>query len=164
MFWQGIEEFMLKETDLDIRFAKRDAFTVTGYAIETDLAASAKDIGSLWDKNKDNLLSIPTSDSCLYGVMWYTKNHRYYYLLGIHGENITMNEAAQVKIPAARFAVASVPGDMPAVEAWTIFFEKDLPALKTVPDAEHGRYFEFYGQDEACELWTPVIESKNAHG
>ena len=142
---------------MDIRFVKRETFTVTGYAVETDLAASAKDIGSLWDKYEEKLLSFPTSGSCLYGVMWYTKNHRYYYLLGIHGENTTMSKVVQAKIPTACFAVASVPEGMPAIDAWTVFFEKELPTLGFVPDVEHGRYFEFYDKDGACELWTPVI-------
>ena len=59
-------------------------------------------------------------------------------------------------IPAANFSVATIPADMSTVEAWTQYFEKELSTLKYEPDAEHGKYFEFYNERGNCELWTPV--------
>lgn len=146
---------------MNIRFEERDAFFVSGYAVETEASSNDKELSLLWNEYKDKLISIPESKSCLYGVMWYTENHKYFYLLGIetHEKKPLGDGATFVEIPAAYFGVATVPDNMTEVEAWTDYFEKELPALGFVPDAEHGRYFEFYNKDGACELWTPVVKS-----
>lgn len=141
---------------MDIRFENKDEFIVHGYAVETILSSCDNDVGQLWEKHKDTLLSIPESKSCLYGVMWYTEGHKYYYLLGINSNKPSRNDMTAVNIPTAYFAVATVPDNMDTVEAWTQYFEKELPSLNYIPDAEHGKYFEFYNANGACELWTPV--------
>jgi len=79
-----------------------------------------------------------------------------FYLLGIKNEKPPKREMTAVTIPAANFAIATVPNNMDTIEAWTQYFEKELPLLGYIPDAEHGRYFEFYNANEKCELWTPV--------
>ncbi|MCL2033395.1 MAG: effector binding domain-containing protein [Oscillospiraceae bacterium] len=141
---------------MKIRFESRTEFIVHGYAVETILSSCENDVGQLWEKHKESLLSIPESKSCLYGVMWYTENHRYYYHLGILSDISHKNDMTAVTIPAAYFAIATVPDNMDAIEAWTQYFEKELPSLGYVPNVEHGKYFEFYNADGACELWTPV--------
>ena len=141
-----------------IRFENRGEFSVYGYAVETTLSSCEYDVGQLWDENKETLLSIPESRLCLYGVMWYTKDHRYYYHLGIQSDKPPNTDMAAVKIPAAYFAIASVPKNIDTIEAWTQYFEKELPLLGYIPDTEHGRYFEFYNSNEECELWTPIIK------
>jgi AraC family transcriptional regulator len=146
---------------MEIRFENRDGFVVYGYAVETVLSSCENDVGELWEKHKKNLLCIPESKSCLYGVMWYTENHRYYYHLGIQSEKQPKSDMAAVTIPLAFFAVATVPENMNTMEAWTKYFEKELPLLGYIPDAEHGKYFEFYNTNEECELWTPVIKTES---
>ena len=146
---------------MKIRFEKLNDFTVHGYAIETVLSSCEKDVGQLWEQYKEGILSIPESKSCLYGVMWYTENHMYFYLLGMRSEKPPKSDMMMVAIPAAHFAVATVPRDMDTVEAWTQYFEKELPALRYEPDAEHGKYFEFYDENGNCELWTPVKKQKS---
>ena len=141
---------------MKIQFLTQADFFVHGYAVETVLSSCEKDVGQLWEKHKEDLLAIPAGKSCLYGVMWYTEDHKYYYLLGIKSETPPQSDMITVMIPAADFAVATVPSHMSSVEAWTQYFEKELPALLYVPDAEHGKYFELYDEDENCELWTPV--------
>ena len=141
---------------MKIRFENRNGFTVHGYAVETELSSCDKDVGQLWERHKENLLSIPESKSCLYGVMWYTENHRYYYHLGIQCDKPPKSDMTAVMIPAACFAIADVPKNMDTIEAWTQYFEKELPLLGHTPDAEHGKYFEFYNSNNKCELWTPV--------
>ena len=143
---------------MKIRFEKKNDFFVHGYAVETILSSCEKDVGQLWEKHKDDLLAFPVGKSCLYGVMWYTENHKYYYLLGIKSETPPKNDMTTVVIPAANFAIASVPENIDTVEAWTQYFEKELPILMCEPDAEHGKYFEFYDETGNCELWTPVIK------
>ena len=141
---------------MKIRFTEENDFSVHGYAIETILSSCEKDVGQLWEKHKEDLLAFPISKSCLYGVMWYTKNHKYFYLLGVKSEISPKSDMMTVTIPAANFAIASVPENMDTVEAWTQYFEKELPALMREPDAVHGKYFEFYDEDGNCELWTPI--------
>ncbi len=148
---------------MDIRFEDRDAFFVSGYAAETSPATNDTDLGALWSEYKDKLTAIPQSRACLYGVLWYTENHSYFYLLGVDaGGELLEGATTRVEIPAARFAVASVPADMPAVEAWAAYFDTELPRLGYAPDAEHGKYFEFYDENGACELWTPVVPAQGA--
>ena len=141
---------------MEIRFESKDEFIVYGYSVETILSSCENDIGQLWDMHAKSLLNLPESKSCLYGVMWYTENHKYYYHLGIMSGKPQKNDMTAAIVPAANFAIATVPENMDAIEAWTQYFEKELPILGCVPDAEHGKYFEFYGSDGECELWTPV--------
>ena len=143
---------------MKIRFENRKEFSVCGYAVETELSSSENDVDLLWKNHEKILLGIPASKSHLYGVMWYTEGHRYYYHLGICGETPLLDDMTAVTIPSAHFAIAIVPDNMTIVEAWTEYFETELPSLGYIPDSEHGKYFEFHGVDEKCELWTPVKE------
>ena len=141
---------------MEIRFENRKEFSVCGYAVETELSSSEGDVGLLWENHEKILQSIPASESCLYGVMWYTEGHRYCYHLGICSETPPLDDMTAVTIPSACFAIATVPDNMTIVEAWTEYFETELPFLGYMPDSEHGRYFEFHAADGTCELWTPV--------
>ena len=141
---------------MKIRFENTNNFIVHGYAVETVLSSAENDVSQLWEKHKDYLLSIPESNSCVYGVMWYTENHKYFYLLGIRSEKPPKSDMTAIAIPAANFAIATVPDNMDIMQAWTQYFEKELPLLGYLPDAKHGRYFEFYNSSNECELWTPV--------
>ena len=141
---------------MQIRFENKEGFSVCGYAVETHLSSCDKDVGQLWEKYEDTLLDLPESKGCLYGVMWYTEHHRYFYLLGIKSGERPISDMTEVMIPAAYFAIATVPENTNTIEAWTECFEKNLPRLGYIPDAEHGKYFEFYDANKARELWTPV--------
>lgn len=44
----------------------------------------------------------------------------------------------------AEFAVLHVPASLPAVDAWTQYYEKILPEAGYVPNKEHGIDFEYY--------------------
>ena len=147
---------------MDVRFEDRAAFSVSGYATETSPATNDTDLRSLWGEYQDKLTAIPQSGACLYGVLWYTENLSYFYLLGIESGEPLEGASTRVEIPAARFAIAKVPADKTAAEAWTEFVEKELPARGFAPDSEHGKYFEHYDKNGVCELWTPVVRAQGA--
>jgi predicted transcriptional regulator YdeE len=142
---------------MDIRTTHADSFRVCGYAVETQLDANNKDLGMLFEKYRDILLAHPESRQTLYGVFEYTTGHRYSYLLGIKCNVPPKEDMVFTDIPAAHFAVASVPDGITEVEAWTHFFEFGLPGLGYAPDAQHGKHFEYYGTGGKRELWTPII-------
>ncbi len=154
---EGFFWHMEREHKLKIRFENREHFKVYGYAAETSLDTNDQDLTRLW-QHKNDLLSLQNDSPSLYGVMWYTEQHRFFYLLGFPVTEYLQFLEGMVfaEIPAARFAVAAVPEGMSAVTAWTEFFEKELPAHKFTPDTEHGKYFEYYTPNGSLELWTPV--------
>lgn len=149
---------------MEIRFENKEAFVVTGYAVETSHATNETDLGALWDEYNGRLASASGGGARLYGVMWYTENQSYYYLLGVERRAGVSLEGAStsIEIPAAQYAVAAAPGGMPIIEAWTAYIQKELPERGYIPDAGHGKYFEFYDENGACELWTPVQRSGEA--
>ena len=142
---------------MEIRFENRDKFKVYGYMTETDSENNDHDLGQLWINYENELKKIPESNSCLYGVMWYTDetHKRYCYLLGIETSKLH-DDMVCVEIPTGHFAIATVPKGMTGVEAWTEFFFQELPAKKIMPDESHGIYFEFFDENNNCELWTPI--------
>lgn len=158
---------------MKIRFEKRDSFRVSGFAVETNLDSAVEDIAYLWKNYEKQLLSLVNDESPLYGLMWYTKDHNYFYLLGIEDNDNSItsnvndisnansnnenskNEVVSIDIPSACFGIATIPEEMDGIEAWTRYFEVELPKLAYLPDGEHGKYFESYF-DGVCEFWTPV--------
>ncbi|AET67851.1 hypothetical protein Desor_2249 [Desulfosporosinus orientis DSM 765] len=151
---------------MEIKLVNRDEITIGGNVVETSLDTCEKDLNELW--NNFRYKSFDTvnleSNNGLYGLMWYTQDHRYCYLLGkeIRAKGENLDSLIIKKVPAARYAVVSVPKDMSIVQAWTLFFENVLPKNGYIPDSEHGLYFEYYDNEgyKTCELWTPVIEKK----
>lgn len=154
---------------MKIKMIERSALTICGYVVETSLETCEQDLRALWEdfrdgKRKGQLQSLAGSRGGIYGLMWYTQNHRYCYLLGMETEvkETGLNSVCIKRVPEARYAVVSVPSNMSVVEAWTLFFEKVLPEAGYMPDSDHGLYFEYYPDEdsETCELWTPVKELK----
>lgn len=151
--------------NMDVKIMERGEITIGGMVTETSVETCSKDLNELWEKFEERKLAgvfrnAPGYQKGLYGVMWYTQNHRYCYLLGMETKvTETGPDGVSIKtIPPARYAVVSVPDNMTVLEAWRVFFEKDLPAAGLVPVLEHGLYFEFYPDEDSktCELWTPV--------
>lgn len=144
---------------MEVRFENRNSFNVVGYAVETNLDSAVEDIGLLWEKYEKSLLKLANKNP-LYGVMWYTENHNYFYLLGIEDKTSLVeennNDSISLKVPSAKFSIATPPKNMDLIEAWTIYFESKLPNLGYVPNNDHGIYFESHHDNGICELWTPV--------
>jgi predicted transcriptional regulator YdeE len=149
-----------------LSFEDRDTFYISGYFVETCLDTCDSDVTRLWSefqKEKEILYTNFGIKDGFYGLMWYTENHRYCYLLGIETNKLStaMNGVSCMCIPKSHYAITEVPNNMSIVEAWTEYFEKTLPDAGYIPNAEHGMYFEYYPTFDAsgCQLWTPILYS-----
>lgn len=142
---------------MHIRFEAQPAFTVRGYAAETELNSAKNDPRGLFDFYRQRLAPMEKGRG-MFGVMWYADRNRYHYLLGLRMEEGEKQPpgARAVEIPASHYAVATVLEATPAMEAWADLFKRKLPALGCAPDAEHGMYLEYYPPDGGLELWAPV--------
>jgi predicted transcriptional regulator YdeE len=154
---------------MDIRFEERDAFSICGYAVETNAENNDSDIGRLYDdyfgNGKDAALSAVTDQKGYYGLSWYTVGHeRYCYLLGREAaEDVRIPEGAELKrLNAALYAVAAAPKGTDILKAWTDFFYTDIPKAGYGPDEAHGFYFEYYPESVygGYELWVPVKKAE----
>ena len=150
---------------MDLKFKSRDTFYICGYFVETSLETCGKDISKLWcdfDSKKEELFNVFGYRNDFYGLMWSTENHRYCYLIGIKADDINKIPigACFKCIPETNYAVAYVPSNMSAVDAWTKYYNETLPGAGYIPNVEHGMNFEYYpkGNSGAYELWTPVIK------
>ena len=148
------------------RIVERDAFSICGYAVETNLEDNNHDISKLYEKfqNKeyDSILKqLPGCEIGYYGLEWYTEGHKsFFYLLGKSVGKATAppDEAIIKHIPAAKYIVAEIQAETNIVDAWTEFFYKVIPDLGYEVDEQHGYYFEYYKNGTAgdCDLWTPI--------
>jgi predicted transcriptional regulator YdeE len=147
---------------MPIQLIDREAFTISGYYIETSLETSVQDIARVEGQYEENLsrLNSLRQGKGHYGLMWYTENHRYCYLLGVQSSDrpTEVDDLSVRIIPSASYAVLEVPKGKSIFTAWGEFFEADLPAAGLKPDYEHGLFFEYYPEDPtaACQLWTPI--------
>jgi len=148
---------------LNLRFESRSQFNICGYCVETSLETCEKDLSQLWhdfDVKKRYLFDLFGYRKDFYGLMWKTQGSHYCYLIGVQVDSIEQApEGACCKsIPAAYYAVASVPPSISAFEAWTQYYETILPDAGYTPNAGHGFDFEYYpnGGQGIYEMWTPV--------
>jgi len=145
-----------KRTHMDIRIEKREGFTIGGYLIETLATDESYDAKSIDLRNKHEE-SLRANDTILYGATWFTNDEKLYYLFGMEQRN---NEGKDsVSIPTGLFAVATVPKDMPLIQAWVeMWEEKGLPSTG-YKYIEAEKCFELFGEDGAREIWVPVVKS-----
>ncbi|SET30516.1 AraC family transcriptional regulator [Natronincola peptidivorans] len=144
----------------------RDELMICGYVVETSVDNCSTELGRLWDDYRNNKSDelLEAKYRCkegLYGLMWYTENHRYCYLLGreIKSTGVELPKSKAIKkIPPARYAVYTVPNNMSVFDAWTVFFEEEIPKEGYEPNAEIGLYFEYYTDKDSnsCQLWAPI--------
>ncbi|MCL2116750.1 MAG: effector binding domain-containing protein [Methanobrevibacter sp.] len=143
---------------MKMRFENRDTFKIFGYSKETNIENNNEDLEQLWSKHETELRKIPEGNSCLYGVIFYTdeSHQNYSYFLGVELPVAKFNNMDHVEVPSSYFAVATVPKEMNAIEAWTEFFYKDISESGHIVNENHGIYFEFHDEKGNFELWTPV--------
>lgn len=147
------------------RLFNRSAFSICGYSTETSIETCGTDVRKLWkdyESTSQKLYDVFGMREDFYGLMWKTKTSKsgYFYLIGIEVPKTgKLPEKAEIKqIPAAEYAVASVPLSISAVDAWTEFYYKVLPEAEYIPAIGHVFDFEYYphGDRKDYELWTPV--------
>jgi len=143
---------------MDIRLEKREGFTISGYLIETLSTDESYDIKSMNLRNKyEN--SFRMDETILYGATWFTNDGNLYYLFGVEQTNPNHAENHKVSIPGGLFAVATVPEDMPLIQAWREMWETGLPSIG-YDYIEAEKCFELFGENSIREIWVPVVKSK----
>ena len=118
----------------------------------TDESYNAKSI-DLRNKYEESLRA---TDSILYGVTWFVNDERLYYLFGTKQEYGT--EKDSVYIPAGIFAVATVPNNMPLIQAWVEMWEENGLPSTGYSYIEAEKCFELFGEDGTREIWVPVAK------
>lgn len=148
---------------MSIQIKDREPFYLLGVMVETSLATAGQDISALekvYIESEPELITHAITP-WHYGLMWYTHDHRYCYLLGVAVEQMLgeRNPLLCRHIPAARYAVLEVERDQSLFTAWGDFFDKVLPSAGWAPDYNHRMFFEYYPEDGggSCQLWTPVL-------
>ena len=145
---------------MDIRFENKEAFTVCGYLIETSDVSYEADTRLLRDKYEDKLRTFTKNDTEIYGVTWYCNIEDVtYYLLGIEKLHQASIGEDSVEIPAATFAVATIPAEMSVYDAWIELFEKELPSVGYSYTEFTEKCFELY-RNGVLEIWVPVVKAE----
>lgn len=139
-----------------IRIEKRDGFTIGGYLIETLATDESYDAKSIDLRNKHEE-SLRANNAVLYGATWFTNDKKLYYLFGAEQEGNTGNDS--VDIPAGLFAVATVPEDMPLIQAWVEMWEESGLPSTGYSYIEAEKCFELFGENGVREIWVPVVKS-----
>jgi len=139
---------------MDVRIEKRDGFTISGYRIETLTTDESYDIKSAALRNKYEE-SFRTNETILYGATWFTDDGNLFYLFGVEQANQNHIGDNHVYIPEGLFAVATVPKEMPLIQAWNEMWETGLPSVGH-HYIEAEKCFELFGQDNVREIWVPV--------
>ena len=143
---------------MDVRFENRDTFYVSGFSTETGGTTLEMDCATLKEKHEDKLKSL--SDN-LYFLTWSPNGYESEDLvchLGVESTDLTLTieSATSVKLPAARYAVATVPKGVSIIAAWQEFYEKGIPSLNAEIDLNYGIHFEVLDANGVCGLWVPV--------
>ena len=140
---------------MDIRIENKKAFYASGYSLETSEASLEKDRAMLRVKYEDMLR--PVSNH-LYFLSWQSDEGNMVYHFSVETPSLTpaTEGATCVEVPATRFAVATVPADMPVLAAWHEFFENGIASINATIDMGARFYCESYDENEVCELWIPI--------
>ena len=144
---------------MDVKFENKDVFYVSGYSIETSEETLEQDCAIMRAKYEDKLKAI--SDR-FYFLAWMSKENVMIYHLGVEVPNqLSATEGATcIEVPAARFAVATVPKGSSILSTWYQFFalfEQKSPALGGASiDLEFPFHFESFDENGICTLGIPV--------
>ena len=141
---------------MDIRLEKRDSFTINGYLIETLATDESYDAKSI-DLRSKYEESLRANDKVLYGATWFTDDGKLYYLFGVEQKSDIGKDS--VTIPTGLFAVATVPKDMPLIQAWVEMWEERGLRIIGHTYIEGATCFELFGENGMREIWVPVVKS-----
>ncbi len=154
---------------MKIYLTERGEIHLCGYSVETDRENNDKDIHTLFHdyfhQGKAELIEkiAQNNRAEYYGLSWYTQNHeKYRYLLGKEvAAPSEIPPGAQLKqVPKALYAVEAFEAEIDIIQAWTVFFYRDISDSGYEPNYEHGYWFEYYpnGVYGKYELWSPVVK------
>ena len=142
---------------MEMRLEQRDSFMIHGFLIETLATDEGYDEKSIALREKYEAI-LRVNNKNLFGATWFTNDEKLYYLFGVEqtGENQVGNDS--VCIPEGLFAVATVPKEMPLIQAWVETWEENgLPS--TGHDYIEGeKCFEVFGENNCREIWVPVVK------
>jgi predicted transcriptional regulator YdeE len=140
---------------MDVRISNRNTFYISGYSMETSEENLEKDCAMLREKYEDKLR--PISDH-LYFLSWMSKESVLIYHFGVEAANLTpaTEGATCIEVPAACFAITTVPEGVPILATWHEFFEKGIPSIGASIDMDYSFYFESFDENGVCELGIPV--------
>ena len=141
---------------MDMRIENRDAFCLCGYAMETSEETLEKDCATMRQQHEDKLRAISPN---LYFVAWMSENGKMIYQLSVETPGDTPAGMTRVEVPAAQFAVGTVPQGESVLGAWHKFFETVEPTLGVAIDVEYPFHFEYFDDNGVCEVWSPVVKA-----
>jgi len=139
---------------MEMRLEKRDSFTITGYLIETLPTDDGYDTKCIALRDKHEA-ALRKNNAILYGATWFTETENLYYLFGAQQEMHGDAGISNVDIPAGLFAVATVPADMPLIQAWNEMWATGLPSIGYTY-IEGEKCFELFGENGVREIWVPA--------
>lgn len=141
-----------------ITFEEREAFSVFGYSVKTDLAHNDQDLKTLWDLRNHLLTQNASGDPCLYGILRLTDASHYHYMLGVNakGRQDIPRNMSRIHLPGGSYACAKVISTLTAIQAWTQFINLELPRLCCDVDKTQDIFFERYDKQGNYTLWAPA--------
>lgn len=152
-----------------MKLIKREAFSICGYAVETNAQQNTDDLSALYKNfsstgKKTILRKLQGSKKGFYGLMWYTQeHHKYCYLLGIEVNEKCKPPANSVlkAIPKTTYAVSCYADSKDTIEAWNELFFTVILSEGYIPNDPFNLYFEFHPEniDGNYELWVPVVKA-----
>jgi predicted transcriptional regulator YdeE len=150
--WNRMEDVFVK-----LRLEKKAAFFVSGDSVVTSEEALEKDCAMLRNKYEDKLRTV--SDH-LYFLSWANNEGAmvYHFCVATPNQEPATEGAVSVEVPAARFAIATVPEGANILASWHEFFDGGIPSLGVQIDMDYWYYCESFDKNGICELWIPVKE------
>lgn len=146
----------------------RDSFCVVGYGLNTSRDRSRADIPGFWERffesggpEKLGHLADEEAKRGTYGICtgFDCSSGRFAYVIGVEpkAEADVPENMVKIAVPAALYAVAEVPLDVPAIHrVWDYLLGVWMPAAGYSHAGAGSDDFEFYPEECGCEVWVPL--------
>jgi len=153
---------------LAVSIRTRDSFCVVGYALDTSHDRSRAEIPGFWERffesggpEKLSHVADEGARRGTYGICtgFDCSSGRFAYVIGVEpkAEADVPENMVKIAVPAALYAVAEVPLDVPAIHrAWDYLLGVWMPAAGYSHAGSGSDDFEFYPEECGCEVWVPL--------
>jgi predicted transcriptional regulator YdeE len=150
-------KIITEERHMNLRLEKKATFFVSGYSVVTSEETLEKDCKMLREKYENMLRSVSNH---VYFISWANEDDGMVYHFGIEAQSKepATENATCVEVPAACFAIATVPEGANILSTWHEFFDKGITSLNADINMDYSYYCESFAENGVCELWIPVIE------